>query len=62
MNGRPIYAAQFHIEMEGTPESSRQIMGNFLGLARAWGGYHPAGGPLPATDPTKKPGAGNLRR
>lgn len=31
-----IYAAQFHIEMDGTPESSRQIMSNFLGLAREW--------------------------
>ena len=36
VNGRPIFAAQFHIEMEGTPESSKQIMANFLGLARAW--------------------------
>lgn len=34
--GRPVYAAQFHIEMAGTPESSRIIMGNFLGLARKW--------------------------
>ncbi|HVK59099.1 MAG TPA: hypothetical protein VM735_09980 [Candidatus Kapabacteria bacterium] len=29
----PVYAAQFHIEMEGTPEVSRQIMENFLNLA-----------------------------
>ena len=36
---RPIYAAQFHIEMQGTPESSTRIMANFLKLARAWGGY-----------------------
>ena len=28
-----VYAAQFHIEMEGTPESSRTIMGNFLSMA-----------------------------
>jgi hypothetical protein len=28
-----IYAAQFHIEMKGTPESSRCIMANFLSLA-----------------------------
>ena len=28
-----VYAAQFHIEMDGTPESSRRIMENFLGLA-----------------------------
>jgi hypothetical protein len=39
MQDRYIYAAQFHIEMAGTPENSRQIMGNFLGLAKAWGGY-----------------------
>ena len=31
---RPIYAAQFHIEMAGTPETSRRIMGNFLQLAK----------------------------
>ena len=36
MDGRPIYAAQFHIEMEGTPESSKQIMSNFLALAKTW--------------------------
>jgi len=36
---RPIYAAQFHIEMAGTPESSQRIMGNFLRLAEKWGGY-----------------------
>ena len=40
---RYIYAAQFHIEMAGTPESSRQIMSNFLRLARDWGGYNPNG-------------------
>ncbi len=34
--GLPIYAAQFHIEMSGTPESSRVIMGNFLREAEAW--------------------------
>jgi hypothetical protein len=34
---RPIYAAQFHIEMAGTPETSRQIMANFLGLAKRAG-------------------------
>ncbi len=37
---RPIYAAQFHIEMDGTPQTSRAIMANFLreaerGKARA---------------------------
>jgi hypothetical protein len=31
---RWIYAAQFHIEMSGTPEASRLIMGNFLALAK----------------------------
>lgn len=33
---RPIYAAQFHIEMDGTPENSRRIMDNFLKVAVAW--------------------------
>jgi len=36
LTGFPIYAAQFHIEMSGTPDVSRQIMDNFLGLARVW--------------------------
>lgn len=36
LDGRPIYAAQFHIELAGTPENSRIIMANFLNLARAW--------------------------
>jgi hypothetical protein len=40
---RYIYAAQFHIEMDGTPDSSRPIMGNFLKLAQDWGGYNPRG-------------------
>jgi hypothetical protein len=43
---RFIYAAQFHIEMEGTPASSRVLMGNFLKLARQWGGYNPDGRPV----------------
>jgi hypothetical protein len=43
---RYIYAAQFHIEMDGTPSSSRAIMGNFLRLARQWGGYNPDGRPV----------------
>lgn len=34
LRDRPVYAAQFHIEMDGTPESSRAIMANFLALAR----------------------------
>ena len=36
LKGAPIYAAQFHIEMEGTPESSQRIMKNFLDQAEAW--------------------------
>jgi hypothetical protein len=43
LRDRYVYAAQFHIEMEGTPEASRQIMGNFLKLAKSWGGYNPKG-------------------
>lgn len=39
VDGRPIYAAQFHIEMAGTPENSRTIMGNFLKLASDWGDH-----------------------
>jgi hypothetical protein len=35
-DGLPIYAAQFHIEMSGTPENSRRIMSNFLALAKEW--------------------------
>ncbi len=48
---RYIYAAQFHMEMNGTPENSRAIMGNFLGLAREWGGYNPKGKPVPLPVP-----------
>jgi GMP synthase-like glutamine amidotransferase len=40
---RYIYAAQFHMEMEGTPENSRRIMSNFLTRAKEWGGYNPRG-------------------
>jgi GMP synthase-like glutamine amidotransferase len=40
---RYIYAAQFHMEMAGTPKNSRLIMSNFLRLARQWGGYNPSG-------------------
>lgn len=32
----PVYAAQFHIEMEGTPDTSRTVMENFLKIAREW--------------------------
>jgi hypothetical protein len=44
LKGRPIYAAQFHIEMPGTPDTARQIMTNFLALAR---GETPAEGQQP---------------
>ena len=43
---RYIYAAQFHVEMAGTPENSRHIMSNFLKLAKEWGGYNPAAKPI----------------
>lgn len=43
---RPIYAAQFHMEMDGTPETSRILMANFLKVARDWGGYNPQAKPL----------------
>lgn len=46
-NDRPIYAAQFHIEMSGTPETSGRIMANFLAIAKQWGGYNPEAQPLP---------------
>jgi hypothetical protein len=44
---RYIYAAQFHIEDKGCPETARTIMGNFLRLAKAWGGYNPEGKSVP---------------
>jgi len=50
MNDRYIYAAQFHIEMTGTPENSQRILGNFLRLAREWGGYNPQGQPVPSPE------------
>jgi len=34
--GTCIYAAQFHIELQGTPEVSRRIMSNYLAEARKW--------------------------
>ncbi|MFO1460982.1 MAG: hypothetical protein U1G08_16455 [Verrucomicrobiota bacterium] len=36
LRGHPVYAAQFHIEMDGTPEVSRTLMGNFLRVAKQW--------------------------
>ncbi|HXJ60893.1 MAG TPA: discoidin domain-containing protein [Verrucomicrobiae bacterium] len=41
LQGAPIYAAQFHVEMAGTPQTSQRIMANFLELAR----QHPQTGP-----------------
>jgi len=37
VSGFPIYAAQFHIEMEGTPAVSKRITANFLSIARKAG-------------------------
>lgn len=51
-----VYAAQFHIEMPGTPENSRMVMSNFLALGRAWGGYNPHGEPVPTPEPIAAPG------
>ena len=45
---RYIYAAQFHMEAEGTPKSSVAIMTNFLRLAKEWGGYNPKANAVPA--------------
>jgi hypothetical protein len=52
---RYIYAAQFHIEMAGTPENSRQIMSNFLSLAKQWGGYNPEGAMVPTPHAWESP-------
>jgi hypothetical protein len=51
---RYIYAAQFHIEMAGTPGTSQQLMANFLALAKAWGGYNPKASPVPPPRPFGK--------
>jgi hypothetical protein len=40
LKDRPIYAAQFHIENAGTPETSRAIMANFLRIASEWNQDH----------------------
>ena len=48
---RYIYAAQFHIEAPGTPETSRLVMSNFLAAAKRWGGYNPRGQPVPPPEP-----------
>jgi len=39
-----IYAAQFHIEIEGTPKSSQRIMANFLKEAQRWNASRGADG------------------
>ena len=49
------YAAQFHIEMAGTNESSRPIVANFLQLAKEWGGYNPDAKPVAAPEPFATP-------
>lgn len=51
MKDRYIYAAQFHIELPGTPENSRRIISNFLRLAKDWGGYNPEGKEVPTPEP-----------
>jgi hypothetical protein len=51
LKDRYVYGAQFHIEMEGTPENSRKIMANFLSLSRKWGGYNPKGKSVPEPRP-----------
>jgi hypothetical protein len=49
---RPIYAAQFHMELfEGTEQNSRTVIGNFLTLAKEWGGYNPDGRSLAMPKP-----------
>ncbi len=49
VNDRHIYAAQFHVDLfDQTLDNSRTIMGNFLSLARRWGGYNPNGKPVAA--------------
>jgi len=64
--GTCIYAAQFHIELRGTPEVSRQVMSNFLATAKAWsqehGGKRYAGetAHAPATNTAVKPVAADV--
>jgi hypothetical protein len=48
---RYIYAAQFHMELPGTPEPSRKIMSNFLRVSKRWGGYNPQGEAIAAPQP-----------
>jgi hypothetical protein len=48
---RPIYAAQFHVEMPGAREASKVIMANFLALARKAGGWQKDPPPLPEPPP-----------
>jgi GMP synthase-like glutamine amidotransferase len=55
LESRHVYAAQFHIESatwkDETWESAKTIMGNFLALARNWGGYNPRGTPVAPAEP-----------
>jgi hypothetical protein len=39
--------------MAGRAENSRRIMGNFLALAKAWGGYNLAGRAVPEPEPVR---------
>lgn len=36
---RPVCAALLYIEMDGTPEASRQTMSIFLAVVREWSGF-----------------------
>jgi hypothetical protein len=51
----PVYAAQFHVELEGSPEPSLRITRSFLALARAWrrGEFGNTGLPPPGPLPEK---------
>lgn len=54
VDGYPIYGAQFHIEMRGTPETSRRLMSNFLAEAKRWRD-HAAPGPAAAPEAEGRP-------
>jgi hypothetical protein len=58
VKGRPIYAAQFHIEMAGTPETSARLMANFLAEARRWGGYRESARRLKLPSSSRASGGG----
>ena len=56
---QPIYAAQFHMEMAGTPENSRIIMANFLCLAQEWRHRKRPATPTRTADPGRSTKAGD---